>query len=363
MRPMQFLFLRSLRRYFAGAWLFGVGRKSTKQGVPKAAGVLARNFDPLNLFREQSAAFASSQALIQAFYAIGVFLVLLQFPDFIRPFEPQGSMLLWPVVWLRWVSSPVLAIFVVHALWTVVVICTAAWSGYRWLRILTFIGWLEEVALRNSLPKIGHSWHLVVLVSFILIFLPKGWNLVAFRTSRWTRHATLLAFWTVQAAILLSYTLSGLGKVIGGVYQGVQGQPNAFSVDAFARQIAERLWETDSSSIIGQWFVDHPWVGSPLMPLTMYVQLFAFWIAFRPSLQRPWAVMLIFFHIASYFSLTIHFPQNCLLLALFFFRSPFAIDSDPKFGGVSWSTQLFALPGWGCFVWLFGLARRGKVRS
>jgi hypothetical protein len=274
-----------------------------------------------DVFTGQGRRFAVAQTVIRCFYGFGLYLAIAQFGEFggfvaRRTFAP-----LWPVAWLHWTHS-VNATRALLAFYTASSVLAAVWPAPRWTRVLAAAGLLEFVALKYSFGKIGHSLHLVVLVSLLLIFLPAGWDAAVPKAGRRLRQSTLLVFWTCQAAILLSYTMSGLGKLGGAIYQIAAGQPNAFLPSALGAHIAQRLLQTNSTSALGAWIIGHPGLTWPLMPLPIYLEFFSFWIAFRPPLQRLWAAGLIVFHVATFFTMTISFPQSCFLLAIFFFASP-----------------------------------------
>jgi hypothetical protein len=82
--------------------------------------------------------------------------------------------------------------------------------------------------------------------------------------------------------------------------------------------VAQRLLETNGHSPLGPWMIDHSLLAWPMMQATLYLQLFAAVIVFRPSLQKIWAAGLILFHVFSFLILTINFPFNCFFLGLFF---------------------------------------------
>jgi hypothetical protein len=228
---------------------------------------------------------------------------------------------LWPVYWLHWVDLYWGArIIMVGAFLSVLM--GAFLSKYCWVRIAVFLGLLEFLGLKYSFGKIGHSTHLMLIVSFIFIFLPRNWD-DAKPLPRCTRQTVLLIFWGVQAFILMTYTLAGLGKIGGALYQLAMGQMHAFHPEALAYHIAERLLQTGNSSLLGVFFIEHPWFGFPAMLLMLYAQVFSFWIAFRPSLHRLWGALLILFHISVSFTLSIHFHPQVFLVALFFVYSPF----------------------------------------
>lgn len=286
-------------------------------------------------FTGEARRFAIAQTTIRAFYAFALFFLantVLSEVAKLAPHPPVSP--LWPLAWLNAVN-PTPGLRALGAGAAVALAAAALLPGWRPTRIAAWLALLEFAALKNSYGKIGHSLHLSIWVAFILIALPSGWTRGATRA---VRQRTLLIFWTCQAAILLSYTMSGIGKVGGAIYQTALGQPSALTPGGVGAHIAERLLQTHSQSGLGAWLVAHPYLAWPLMPGSILVELFAFWAAFRPALQRPWAAALILLHLGIYLAMTINFPQNCFLLALFFFQSPF----EPI--GVTLAHRVEALP-------------------
>jgi hypothetical protein len=185
-----------------------------------------------------------------------------------------------------------------------------------------------------------------VLTAFILIFLPDIDR--ANESQRGMRQRFLIIFWGCQAILLLAYSMSGLGKLLGGFYQLFIGQSHIFLPVAFSMVVAERLEQTASVSMLGPWLMAHPLAGWPFMIADLYLQFFSFWAAFSPALHRFWAVALILFHIASYLFLGINFAPMALLVAILLLNSPFVRATD------SWRQTLRDLP-------LFGILFRRCV--
>ena len=115
-----------------------------------------------------------------------------------------------------------------------------------------------------------------------------------------------------------------------------------FARDALARQIVDQLLRTNSTSLLGPFFIEHPFLGWPLNLGAVYLELFAFVSVFRFSLHRFWGVTLILFHLGTYLMMKVSFHINILLLGLFFVYSPFALPRN------SWRVILYDLPlvGW-----------------
>ncbi len=292
--------------------------------------------------------------LVRAFYVFLLYLASLQLPELGGLIDKPLDLPLWPVAWLEHDGET--SAFGVQALFFFYIgsnTLAALLPGWRSLRVAACLGLLEYVALKNSFGKIGHSFHLPLLVSALLVFLPAGWDRPASCTQRRVRQSTLLVLWMCQAAVLLSYTMSGLGKLGGALYQAATLQANVFQPGALGSHVALRLFKTHSQSFSGAWIIHHPWFAWPLMPIALYVELFSFWIAFRPALYRLWGMLLISFHFGTFFAMTITFPQNCLLLGLLFFLSPFTPDHPPN-----WQTLVLQLPILGKAAgWIY---RKGK---
>jgi hypothetical protein len=171
----------------------------------------------------------------------------------------------------------------------------------------------------NSFGKINHAHHLWVLTAFLLVFLP---DVTELATDRPTRQRFLTVFWACQAITLLTYTMSGIGKVVCAAYQLCARQNNILMPNGLATLIASRLLQTSSTSWLGPWLVAHPWFGWPLGLASIYLEFFAFWIAFRPALLRWWAAGLILFHIVVFLCMAIGFIPVVLLLGLLFLGTP-----------------------------------------
>ena len=290
------------------------------------------------VFLAQARRFTVAQVLTHSFYAFLLYFAVTQSSDLPSLLDRTATAPLWPVRWI----SPAHAAAGSRILLTFY-LATNIFGAFtvRWRasRVLTFLGLLELVAFKNSFGKIGHSLHLPLLVAGVFVLLPAGWERPAPQTDRRLRQETLLVFWLAQAAVLLSYTMSGVGKFAVALYQLCAGQPNALAPGGLSALVAQRLIETRSTSYFGAWIIHHPLLTWPAQPIAIYLELFAFAAAFRPALARPWALALIVLHVGIYFTMTIRFPQNCFLLAILLLSSPFEPVNTP-----TWQTRLLAVP-------------------
>jgi hypothetical protein len=256
---------------------------------------------------------------VRCYYVVVLFFAVATMHDWSGYLDRQEVLTLWPVWWLDVVPlrGGMLGILLGYL---AVAFLGAVFPNRCWARTLVFVGLLEFVALDNSFGKINHNYHLWVLTAFLLMFLPDTPARTANRAERqW--FATI--FWSCQAIVLLTYTMSGAGKVAGAIYQLCAGQHNILMPTGFVSIIANRLIETNSSSWLGPWIIAHAWLGWLLMLGSVYLELFAFWAAFRPALHRWWGAGLILFHVGVYLLMSIAFSPAVLLVGLLFLASPF----------------------------------------
>lgn len=79
-----------------------------------------------------------------------------------------------------------------------------------------------------------------------------------------------------------------------------------------AYQLAANLLESDTDSIIGGFLIHNHWISWPLYLSGIYLEVFAVYSVFRPTLHKILGIFLILFHIS----------ENIFILGLFFVLSP-----------------------------------------
>lgn len=297
-----------------------------------------------------SSSVSQARWLIRVFYGFLLLFVVNDIPAFLVHRFREELYTLWPVSWLNWVPLDAGVHFIL-AFFLISMFLAALWPQHRFLRIAAFIGLLEYLALKYSYGKIGHSMHLWLSVAAIFIVLPRGWMLGEHASSIIQRR-TLQVFLLAQAFILLTYSMSGLGKIAVGAYQWINGEYHSFHPMALALHTSDRLWQTHIESVLGEWAINYPYWGWPFFLGAIYIQFASFFVAKRPELHRLWGILLISIHIGIAASMGIFFNEAIFILFLFLVLSPFErgqftpgqrLRSLP---GISWrkrnEEQLFA---------------------
>jgi hypothetical protein len=303
------------------------------------------------VWRRQRCALSNAVTLVRVFYVAMFFILLQQYPSWSGWLRLVTSLHpLWPVWWIPRVGVRTgIAIVLFGSL--LCCLAAAIVPERRASRILAAAGLLEFAAFFNSFGAVGNGLHASVWVAAIFILLPDG-AADSLACSRRRAQRYLRVFWAAQAAVLLFYSMSGSFKVAGIILQMGRGQIHALMPEALSRHIAQRLLESMpvGPQFIGPFFIDHPYAGWPMQLTALYLETCAFIVAFRPALHRVWGLGLILMQLGIYFTMSIMFSWQCLLLGLLLVCSPLApprlrlakaLRALPLFGDAwGWSRRL-----------------------
>ncbi len=232
-----------------------------------------------------------------------------------KNFTPQ-----WSLAWADGMGFENAAL-VIRLFFLGAAVSGALWYPYRAVRVLVFLAVFQVHGLLSSFAQADHHWYPSLYIAFFFAFLPNIWSREAHSLE--IKKKFLFAFLAAQSAILLIYTMSGLGKIIGAIEQFRYGEMHAFAKDAFALHLASWLSNTNGTSAWGPFIIDHAWLGWPLFIGVLYVQFFSFWVIIRPSLHRLWALFLFLIHAGTQLTMNILFIGSAMFLFLLFFDSPF----------------------------------------
>lgn len=223
---------------------------------------------------------------------------------------------------LSWLSADIfsVAVLVATACSVVGAAVSAVRPGLRTARALFFVGHLFLMAVAFDLRgKIDHSEHTTLWVAFIVIFLP------SFRRAaedEQARRAFNRIMWTAGAAVLLTYTLAGINKVIAGIGDLLGGRPSWLAPDGLVYLIANA--RRPDGAFLSDFLIGHPWMTYGVQLGVLYLEGFALVVAFRPRLLRPWGIALLGMHLAIEATMGISFSSAVIPLMLFVVGSPFA---------------------------------------
>ncbi len=289
-----------------------------------------------DVLRHQRVASVRTATLLRALYFFPAFWILAHVPQWDLVALPRRPDLLWPVAWLKFFDTTRAGPTLLGAVVAGSVVGALA-AEYRWARVLACVSLLEFLGLKFAYGKIHHLMHAWLLVLACLILLPRDWA----RPERLTRagqHSLLLVLSTAQLFTALTYSLSGVGKVGGIIYQLWLDQTTSLHPSSLARHLADRLLQTNQLSLWGPWMIEHgAWLW-PLMIGTIYLQLFALHFAARPHLHRWLGIGLVSFHVLTTMSLTIDFTPAVVLVGMLFIVSPLQPEQ------IQWKAALRELP-------------------
>ena len=303
-----------------------------------------------NLLSNVERSFIQAQVLVRCFYAAMLYISLTQLQrwQLFEQLVPLNT--LWPVAWvslLPWQT----ALYLVLGLFVTGAATALIFTEQRWARILAFLGCLEFYALYYSFNDISHRDHLFVLVAFMLILLTKA----SHNQSEEGKRTYLLSFFGVQAIIFLTYMMTGLTKVIISARSFVGGGLTSFHPQTLVGYVANANLD-GNNTLLGPLLIQYPELGFLLLTTVVFVELFAFYIAFRPSLHRLYGVFMVGMHIGIATTVGLFFSTHLLTVALFLVASPF-VPVNFKF----WAT-LHDIPMIGPFITALRLKLQGHKK-
>jgi hypothetical protein len=227
----------------------------------------------------------------------------------------------WPLLWLRLFPG---------ADWKTVIECCwlagslwAAWApASRPARVAACVG-VSQYAIYLS-PILGAVLNTWMLCSVALVFFSMEPG-----ASRLVRQKDLLAFGAAQAIVALTYTMTGVSKILVALH------PRSVSLLApsgLTRMIAWLHFHGHAGSM-GLWLIAHPnagWLGAVA---TVLVETLALPLALYPRFNRIQGWALIAFHCGVYLGTGISFEEDILLLLLLFVSSPWSLVHLERSGG------------------------------
>jgi hypothetical protein len=223
--------------------------------------------------------------------------------------------LTWPVYWLQgreiavWADLLGIGTFG-FALWSYI---NPESSGAR----LGFaLALLLCGGLTSSFGGINHFYHAWFWMAAVLVFLPEG-------QSRSAKLTYCLTFATAQGLLLTFYSLAGMWKLADGIESLYLGTEGNLSPRGLALTFADRILQTGTEPLLGRWFVEHWWLSLPVFAATIYMQLTAVLVVYRPRLHMAWGLALLGFHIGTFLFMEIIFVVNVMVIMVFLVGSPF----------------------------------------
>ncbi|MDZ4285358.1 MAG: hypothetical protein U1A23_00340 [Candidatus Sungbacteria bacterium] len=280
------------------------------------------HFFAIEHFFEERHAFEKAVRIVPFFYYV-LFFIAFQRLEGLNAIFTQGHgdfMARWPIFWAAHVDYQHAVTGIVVGFVFAALIGAFCWR-YRIARVAAFGGVLQYHAFLSSFGGPQHQLDLWLWTAFLLIFLPDI-RIKQAETSD-DRKTFLLVFWTIQAFVLLTYSMSGFLKLYEALMQYLNGQAHAFSFDALALHASTLLLRMHETVPLAPLVINHPFLGWLPFIGVLCLELFSFFIAFKPSLHRQWALGLVLFHIGTYLVMRAIFVSPSILLMILFFESPF----------------------------------------
>lgn len=274
-----------------------------------------RAFQKNNIFTNLTdGTIVSIKYLVKYVYLFFLFLTVIRF-NYIEDIQNATVIeSLWPVLWLKYISFKT-AINTCMVLLFLSFIGASISPQKRWLRITSFLLFFIYTALIHSFGKISHIYHLLLVVLFFFIFL-------TYKKEKESSNILVVA--SLQFFILLTYTFTGLWKIIGGFIQLFKGEVSLFSLQAMPN-IIENQFAINNQELpyYTHLLLEHSFLGFILLWGAVLLELFSVFIFFKAPLHRVWGALLICMHAGIALILDVNFYVAPFVLGVFFVFSPF----------------------------------------
>jgi hypothetical protein len=215
------------------------------------------------------------------------------------------------------------------------------WPNSRCFRLLSAFGALYFVAAMTAFGVLVYPWYIWLYCLFGLVFLPhlESWDEPSL-VKRGTRQKFLLIIWFLTAILAATYFFSAFWKIsLGTIGLSLKGRPSLLDASALASQIANynlKLWlDPPGAGLI----IQNKVISFLMMWSTIYFQITAPIILFRPSLHFIWGIFFLLFHVLGIYLLDVHFKFHMVMAVLLLVGSPFAIRT------MGWRENINYFPG------------------
>lgn len=204
------------------------------------------------------------------------------------------------------------------------------WEHYRAIRIGVFLSMFFYLSLISSFGKIDHSMHIMLIILFLLIFIPNK------SESLTNGIDNLKVFFGIQTLLLLTYFVSGFFKFYGIIDQELSGLKSSLSLDSLAQNLSKTSFALDSEFFLSTYILN---TSSPIFPIILiigyFIEFFSIYVIFKPNLHRIWGLLLIGLHAGILLSIGPNFYIHMFAVGIFLLCSPFKEDDVTSIFGVS----------------------------
>jgi len=296
-----------------------------KRNINRALTQLKDQFHLMIYGGQTDEKYKTAKVLVQIFYFIQLavayqaFTFNSQLPDWTDILRAEEMFMpLWPVQWVKLVNYSIACKGILLSFLIASFISTLFWTRHTIIRAISFLSFFFYLALISSFGKIDHYLHLMLVMSFFLVLLPKSNKSVEGKT------AFLKVFWFVQLFALTTYSISGLFKFYGIADQLIRGQISAIDPTAFGQNIAKSLFHTGKPPFLSEMILHNPsYFFSIILVAGYLIELAAIFFAFLPRWHRLIGSLLILLHIGIGLTVGADFLYQILVVGILFLYSPF----------------------------------------
>ena len=223
---------------------------------------------------------------------------------------------------------PEILIFLIN-ITPIIFLITALLPRFQFLRVLSALFCIFSYGYDGSFG-LNEPGVLIILYGTIALAFMPSLKKESSMVRRIDKHIRIFYFWVFHGALLMSYFVSGLTKLLyGGIYQLIFDDVSIWSPHAMTYVTEFYLWRIGSSSWLGDLIINYTWLSAPMYALATILEIFSLLPLFFPKLWKVIVLKLVLFHFLINWILNILFLWNILILLVVLYNTPFSYPLTP----------------------------------
>lgn len=260
--------------------------------------------------------------LVRIFYSFLLYLIPQSYFSKVLPHIHEPGALNYPGItqWMSVVPSPLLGSLLLAGaiFFYLACILTPRFFIYRAGAFLTTLGLQGFIAGSSG---VTHDLIVSLWISGLLCALPNAQATPEQNRIFKMRYLTILRGAT--GLMLFFYSATGFWKIAYGLKYGDMSS-------GLMRHVAMVYQIVGKVGPVGHLILNNEWLGYLGYPIAIYIQFFSLAVLFRSRSIHLWGLVLVFFHLGSFFIFYIDFSRTTFLVIMVLFSSPFSQSAPLK---------------------------------
>lgn len=268
-----------------------------------------------NLFDKQEVE-KTNRAIIFSLRCFYVLLLCWSYTHVLefRPSVEQSTPIpLWPVFWVRYMSTLPWGTLFTGALF-ITLLGTQFYYKKRLIRVIVFCLLFVVIALYNSTGKISHNLHALLIPTFYFTFLDLE-NIQKIK-------GNLLWFASAIFSLLILYFLTGFWKIARGFKQLLVGEISVFNISAMSNHLNYQFRHSTMNPIAA-YLVENEYLGFMFLWVGILIEFTPLFFFFKSKSHPIAGILFILLHVGIMWVMQVGFFESVITIIPLLVLSPF----------------------------------------